>query len=426
MKKAAEFLRHDGGAIAVIFGLLLPGLLGFAALAIEVGHWYTERDKLQIAADTAAYSALVSYSIDKDLEEATAIGVAQARASGFTGSVDQIRIAIPSPDGTLGPNSSRAILETNPRLYLSAMFLEMASIEIGVVSYATFDAVTEQVPCMLALKPNQSRSIVMAASVQVNMDCVVASNSGNGDAIWAEGSASLTASCIKTPGSTATNGSARISATDCPNGQIDRSSSTDPFAEKPFWGGPGLPDTPTFVDQSVSQGRYGVGRPAGDKLTPGKYGKQVEIDGTVTLAPGVYYFSAGFRATPGSRITGEGVTIFVNQTKVLDIAQNVQWNLTAPTTGPTAGIAIMGNPAITGGTVRLIGVVGNVGGAIYFPNQVLQTESGPNLASARCTQLIASTIDIRGGGTINNDCSAQTGASTASTSSVRLAKGPIS
>jgi hypothetical protein len=425
MKKAVDFLGHEGGAIAVIFGLLLPALLGVAALAIEVGHWYTERDKLQIAADTAAYSALVSYSIDKDLDAAKAVGVAQAQASGFSGTLDQIEIAIPSPDGTLGPNSSQAILETNPRLYLSAMFLEMASIEIGVVSYATFDDVQEQVPCMLALKPNQSRSIVMAASVQVNMDCVVASNSSNGDAIWAEGTASLTASCIKTPGSMATNGGARITATDCPNGQIDHSTSTDPFADKPFWGGPGIPDTPTFVDQSVSQGRYGVGMPAGDRLNPGKYGKQVEIDGSVTLAPGVYYFSAGFRATPGSRITGEGVTIFVNQTKVLDIAQNVRWNLTAPTSGPTAGISIMGNPAITGGTVRLIGVIGNVGGAIYFPNQLLQTESGPNLPSARCTQVIANLIDIRGGGTINNDCSSQSGASTGASSTVRLAKGPL-
>lgn len=423
MKKAVGFLRHDGGAIAVIFGLLLPALLGFAALAIEVGHWYTERDKLQIAADAAAYSALVAYSIEDDLDQALAVGETQARASGFTGPSAQITIEIPSPDGTLGPNSSRAILKANPRLYLSGLFLDMASIEIGAVSYAIFDPVRETVPCMLALKPNQSRSILVAASVQVNMGCVVASNSSNGDAIWAEGTSSLKASCIKTPGSTATNGGAKITVTDCPNGQIERATSTTPFTDKPFWGGPGVPDTPTFVDQSIAQGRYGVGMPAGDKLNPGKYGKQVEIDGSVTLAPGVYYFSAGFRATPGSRISGQGVTIFVNQTKVLDIAQNVHWNLSAPTTGPTAGMAIMGNPAITGGTVRLIGVIGNVGGAVYFPNQVLQTESGPNQPTARCTQIVASIIDIRGGGTINNNC-AEAGGSAGSASTVRLARGP--
>lgn len=425
MKKPVRFIRHEGGAIAVIFGLLLPALLGFSALAIEVGHWYTERDKLQMAADVAAYSALVAYSTDGKLAAAIDTGRAQARASGFIGTDEQIAIAIPSPDGTLGPNSSRAMLRANPRLYLSALFLDLASIDIGVVSYAVFDPIADPVPCMLALKSNQSRSIVMAASVQVDMNCLVASNSTRGDAVWAEGTASLTASCIKTPGSTATNGGARITVTDCPNGQIDHSTSSQPFTDMPYWGDPGVPDTATFIDQSVSQGRYGVGRPGGPNLNPGKYGKQVEIDGTVTLAPGIYYFSAGFRATPGSRITGQGVTIYVNQSKVLDIAQNVQWNLTAPTTGPTAGMAIMGNPAITGGTVRLIGIIGNVEGAIYFPNQALQTESGPNIASTRCTQIVASTIDIRGSGSIRNDCSGQSGGSSGSAATVRLAKGPL-
>src|SRR5690606_1540313 len=141
----------------------------------------------------------------------------------------------------------------------------------------------------------------------------------------------------------------------CPNGSYERETSTDPFAGTPYWGSSGAPDPGFFADQSVSQGRNGVGRPGGSTLQPGKYGKIVEIDGNVTLAPGVYYCSAGFRATKGSKITGEGVTIYVDQTKLLDITQDVSWNLTAPTTGPTAGIAIMGNPAITGGTVRLIG-----------------------------------------------------------------------
>lgn len=111
------------GSVAVIFGILLPALLGIAALGIEIGHWYSERDRLQIAADTAAYSALMAYSIDKNLDNAVAVGSAQARASGFTGTIDQIEIAIPSPDGSLGPNSSRAVLRANTRLYLSSLFL---------------------------------------------------------------------------------------------------------------------------------------------------------------------------------------------------------------------------------------------------------------------------------------------------------------
>jgi hypothetical protein len=66
---------------------------------------------------------------------------------------------------------------------------------------------------------------------------------------------------------------------------------------------------------------------------------------------------------------------------VLDIAQKVAWDMTAPTTGPTAGMVIMGNPANTGNSqVRLIG---NAQGGVYFPNQQLMTESGPNIATPR-------------------------------------------
>lgn len=422
LRAAARLFGDSAGSVAIIFGLLLPCLLGFAALAIEVGYWYSEKNKLQIAADTAAYSALVAYGVDDDLDKAVAVGIAQARASGFSGNDDQIEILIPSQDAALGANSSRANLSVNTRLFLSSLFLDTGTVDIGVNSFATMDEVLETAPCMLALKPNQSRSIVMAASVQTNMDCVVATNSASSNAIWAEGSASLTATCARTPGTIGTNGGAWVNLTDCPDG-YERESSTDPMASTPFWGSSAVPDTGFFADQAISQGRYGVGMPGGNILKPGKYGKQVEIDGTVTLLPGIYYFTAGFRAAPGSRITGDGVTIYLDQSKVLDIAQNVAWDLKAPTGGPSQGMAIMGDPSKSGGSVRLIGVLGNVEGGIYFPNQTLLTESGPNLASARCTKIVASMIDIRGSGTINNDCSSTTAGSGGGNGRVRLAKG---
>src|SRR5690606_6152101 len=134
MRAIRRILPNDSGSVAIIFGLLLPGLPGFPALAIEVSYWYSERNKLQIAADTAAYSALVSYSADQDLEKAVAIGIAQAQASGFTGPADQIEILIPSKDPALGANSSRAVLLANTKLFLSSLFLNAGTIDIGVTS----------------------------------------------------------------------------------------------------------------------------------------------------------------------------------------------------------------------------------------------------------------------------------------------------
>jgi hypothetical protein len=417
-----RLVRCERGNIVTMFAVLLPCLLGIAGLAIETGYWFTERHKLQMAADTAAYSALVAYSINRNTADAVTMGVEQAVASGYSGPAGTASVQIPSPEGALGPNSSMASLRQQVPLFLSRLFLNSASIEIGVVSYAMFDPVANP-PCMLSLK-NQSRSLLVAASVRMNMKCVVASNATAADAIWLEGTTSLTANCIATPGSAATNGGASITLTTCDRANHSRDVSADPFAGTPFWGSAMVPDRPGYADQHVSQGRYGKGMPGGNQLQPGKYGKQVEIDGEVHLAPGVYYFTNGFRAAPNSRITGEGVTLMFNQSRVLDVAQNVAWSISAPESGATKGIAMMGDPAITtAGNVRLIGVLGNVKGAVYFPHQTLLTESGPNRASSVCTQVVAATIDVRGAGTIVNDCSGGGGAS-GGRPRVRLVRGP--
>jgi Flp pilus assembly protein TadG len=47
-------LEHERGATAVVFALLLVPMLGFAAIAVDVGALYAERARLQVAADAAA------------------------------------------------------------------------------------------------------------------------------------------------------------------------------------------------------------------------------------------------------------------------------------------------------------------------------------------------------------------------------------
>jgi Flp pilus assembly protein TadG len=47
-------LSDERGATAVVFALLLVPILGFAAIAVDVGSLYAERSRLQVAADAAA------------------------------------------------------------------------------------------------------------------------------------------------------------------------------------------------------------------------------------------------------------------------------------------------------------------------------------------------------------------------------------
>jgi Flp pilus assembly protein TadG len=54
ISRARRRLSGERGATAVMFALLLVPVLGFAAVAVDVGSLYAERARLQVAADAAA------------------------------------------------------------------------------------------------------------------------------------------------------------------------------------------------------------------------------------------------------------------------------------------------------------------------------------------------------------------------------------
>ncbi|GAB3350952.1 pilus assembly protein TadG-related protein [Modestobacter lapidis] len=54
--RTARRLGDERGAAAVVLSLLMVPMLGFAAIAVDVGALYAERARLQIAADAAAFA----------------------------------------------------------------------------------------------------------------------------------------------------------------------------------------------------------------------------------------------------------------------------------------------------------------------------------------------------------------------------------
>lgn len=76
------------GTVAVATALVLPLLLGFGSLGIEVGHWYLMQRQMQGAADAAAISASAQYIQDRIAGNTTstayqATGQSYARINGF-------------------------------------------------------------------------------------------------------------------------------------------------------------------------------------------------------------------------------------------------------------------------------------------------------------------------------------------------------
>ena len=81
--------RCTAGTVAVATALILPLLLGFGSLGIEVGHWYLMQRQMQGAADAAAISAAAQYIQDRVAGKTTSTayqttGQSYASLNGFT------------------------------------------------------------------------------------------------------------------------------------------------------------------------------------------------------------------------------------------------------------------------------------------------------------------------------------------------------
>ncbi len=88
--------RGDAGYVAVMTGMLLMVLLGFAAFAVDVGRWYLVGQNAQRAADAGALAGVVSLPGD----QVTAFSEAQkyTRINGYT--VDATTSVVPAIDGS--------------------------------------------------------------------------------------------------------------------------------------------------------------------------------------------------------------------------------------------------------------------------------------------------------------------------------------
>jgi Flp pilus assembly protein TadG len=100
--RVSAFGGSSAGAVAAMTALVLPVLLGFTSLGVEVGHWYLGQREMQGAADAAAISAAAQYIADQKAGNTTStayqtVGVSYASINGY---------AIPTSNVCLVPASA--------------------------------------------------------------------------------------------------------------------------------------------------------------------------------------------------------------------------------------------------------------------------------------------------------------------------------
>lgn len=409
--------RDESGTVAVFVGLALAALLGFTALAIDVGLWYHTRRDCQNAADSAAFSAATAiYSGSTD---PTSVAKAVAANYGFVNGADGAVVSIDWPPATGGHASDRGAVEVLVQKPAARFFTQVFGVKPSLITgraVAQVGVVGDG--CVVALHTDASVSALETGGANVDLHgCSLYGNSSDSGALTMKGGASLSAASVRLVGSYSVSGGARITAT---NGiWSGQSPIADPYAAVPIPSYSGC----DYNSASLSSGHYG----GGDAPTVFCNGLTLNRGVNVVLDPGVYVVDRGVLAiNGGATLTGTGVTIVLTSSTgtnypTVTINGGAVVSLSAPTTGPTQGLAFFQDRRAPGSGSNTFngGAQLNVTGAIYFPNQLVTFSGGASTSANGCTQLIAGSVYFTGGSTFGKNC-ANTGVELAGGRATRL------
>ena len=407
----ARLLADRSGTSAVVFGLLLSGLVGAAGLGTEVGGWYLTKRTMQNAADAAAFSAATSKALGASNGSYLAQAESVAASYNFVDDANGVTIALNSPPASgnyTTDNSAVEVIISQPQpLLLASLFLN-AQPTVQARAVATLKP--DGSGCVLALDQGNVTDFSSNGNTVLNLNsCSLYVNSPSSDALNLVGQAQINAWSAFISGQYQTGGQSELNTT---HGTFTHAPpANDPYANV------AVPQ-PSGNQGSMNQsGSYTPGTYSGISLTAGQ---------TANLAPGVYVIDSGsIDLHGGATLSGDGVTIVLTgsggTSGTVTIRGGSTVNLTAPTSGDTAGIAIMqdrnapqsSSSTFAGGTGQ------NITGAIYFPSQPVIFSGGTSTGGAACTQLIALTITFNGNADFNNNC-AGTGTKGLGTSFVQL------
>jgi len=301
--------RREAGQVVVLVALLLPVLLGMAAMVVDLGNVFVERRTLQKAADAAALAAAM------DPSHTPAVAPSYTAANGGPSALQPCPPSGEPAGGSGGcytwPYKGRTdkveivIVETVPTLFAKILGVSRFKVKARAVALRTEQTSTTPgetitnpdvtipasvstittstpgaLPCGLCLLA--SSGITMNGSpseVRVNGADIV-TNGG----IGVSGHPKISAQHIIVHGGVASGG------TYSPTPTQSTSLLPDPLAYLP---------TPTFNDHAVP-----ADAPASGTLTPGTY-KDVNANGR-TLSPGLYIITGTLQGA----FTGTGVLFY--------------------------------------------------------------------------------------------------------------------
>lgn len=347
--------KDEDGQALVVAALSITLLLGFLALAVDVGILFRAKRNVQIAADAAAMAAALVYKYNVNATAlAESAGLAAATANGYTNGSNGVAVTVVPP--TSGPNANcsscfaATVAVPNPTFFMSMFGFGSINVAAQAVAGRPWEN------CVFALG---------AAGVTNAGGTISLTNCGLIDNGSFANTGAFKANAVSIAGIVSGNPST-------PAPQVGIAPSGDPLNLT-------APTIPSGCGTALNLATSGT---AG----PGCYsGLTITNTGTViTLSPGLYVIN-NQNNTPislgaNTTLAGSGVTIYFNGALTIDPTATM--NLSAPATGIWNGILFYEDPS-DANTFALQGASGpngsNLQGIFYTPGATVDLSNAGNM-----------------------------------------------
>ncbi|WP_373460340.1 pilus assembly protein TadG-related protein [Pseudokordiimonas caeni] len=384
--------------------IMMPLILGFAGLGLDLSYWYMERRQVQNLADMAAIDGAHSqtYFEDADLDDQVEHFLNQ---NGLDPARDTLTLSMPPLNGEFeGSNGyvEAVMAREAPLHFVSALYSFIGGeFTLTVRGRAVAAALKIGQNCIIALDPSAKYALDFVGTSDVTADCGAIANSTANPAVRVTGNAELISNSLQAVGEINIQHEENVTI---PVIEPYAAASKDPYEDlvAPDVSGCDYTDKVTANDF--------------DTLSPGVYCGDIVVQGTdVTFEPGVYHLyttgnqAADFIANAGAEMFGEGVTIILSsqgsyKTGAVTINGGATIDLTAPTSGDWNSILFFQDRYNNDPNSLLKfngGATMNLNGAIYAPSAKVSFTGGASTEDA-CLLVVSQKIEFAGVSNLGN------------------------
>lgn len=169
-----RFSRSRDGNVLIISALVLPLLIGMAALVTEYGGALVERSDNQRIADLSAFAGALAYNATKSTDQMKATAVNVAMLNGVPAA--DVQASLVTSPKTSGMKAVSVTINTPKSLILARVLQDRQQLNIHANSIAEVGAAASTPGCMLALDGTQT-GITLSGGTKISAPkCTVSSN----------------------------------------------------------------------------------------------------------------------------------------------------------------------------------------------------------------------------------------------------------